>query len=80
MMRLMKLKRLYSTDDAIEILGGTKKVMMLTGKGATTLSWWRRNNRFPGLLTTLITLALEREGYEPDASILTQVAETEAAE
>ena len=77
----MTRRRLYSASEAIEILGGTKGAMALTGaKTATNVSWWRGNNKFPAKYTKLITAALRREGYEPDASILTQVEETEAAE
>jgi hypothetical protein len=77
----MTRTRLDSASEAIEVLGGTKAVMALTGaKSPTVLSWWRRNNRFPSKYSDLVKGALETAGYTATREMLGQKSELQAAE
>jgi hypothetical protein len=76
----MTRTRLDSTSEAIEVLGGTKGVIALTGAKPTTVSWWRRNNRFPAKHLMVISGALWEAGYTADGELFGQSIETEVAE
>jgi hypothetical protein len=76
----MTRTRLDSADEAIEVLGGTKGMMALTGAKPTAVSWWRRNNRFPAKHRDLVSSALLSAGYTTNGALFGQSIETEAAE
>lgn len=60
---------LTTTREIIDVLGGTKAVVEMTGVGNTSVSNWRVSGKFPAKFHLLMTSALDRKHYEAPASL-----------
>lgn len=71
------IRQLSGVAEAIDVLGGTAVIEHLTGVGKSTISWWRKTNRFPSRFYLVISNALAEEGYGVDPALCGQVTECE---
>ena len=68
----MTERHIKTAREAIDLLGGTKGVMALTGRRRSSVSNWRKTGRFSSRFSDVISAALRMKGCVADPSILNQ--------
>lgn len=71
------MKRLTTTAQVIEELGGLKQVASLTGRGYTAVHNWKQYGSFPATTYDLLLKALKKRECTADPTLwaMEQVAE-----
>lgn len=75
----MSTHHLDTAADVIAAIGGTKAACALTGRGVTSISNWRVNNRFPAEFVLLMQGELRRLGFEAPSALWGVVQPNERA-